>query len=59
MEAQPVRWRKSSRSTAQGQCIELSEPVGMIRDSKDPDGPTLKADVPAFVRAVKAGRFDR
>jgi hypothetical protein len=38
-----VVWRKSSFSTATGECVEValsSEVVG-VRDSKNPNGPTL------------------
>ncbi|MEV5542741.1 DUF397 domain-containing protein [Saccharopolyspora shandongensis] len=52
-------WRKSSRSQNLHTCIELSSPLGLIRDSKDPDGPRLSVDVAGFLRAVKAGRFER
>ncbi|WP_397545019.1 DUF397 domain-containing protein [Saccharopolyspora pogona] len=52
------RWRKSSHSNPNGDCVELTSTLDQIRDSKDPNGPTLKVDVPAFVRAVKNGRFD-
>ncbi|MEU5846138.1 DUF397 domain-containing protein [Saccharopolyspora shandongensis] len=54
-----TQWRKSSYSGQETHCVELSSPPGLIRDSKDCDGPVLRADVAAFVRAVKAGRFDR
>ncbi|PWW65442.1 DUF397 domain-containing protein [Actinokineospora spheciospongiae] len=38
-----ARWRKSSRSTDTGNCVELAtpSPVAAIRDSKNPDGPAL------------------
>lgn len=52
-------WQKSKYTNANGNCVELSNPRGLIRDSKDPEGPWLRADVPGFVRAVKSGRFDR
>ncbi|GGS14510.1 DUF397 domain-containing protein [Actinokineospora fastidiosa] len=45
-----VRWRKSSRSENGASCVELS--AGAIRDSKNP-GPTLTADIPALIAAVK------
>ncbi|MEV0055998.1 DUF397 domain-containing protein [Saccharopolyspora shandongensis] len=52
-------WRKSSRSQNLQTCVELSGPLGLIRDSKDPEGPRLDVDVAGFLRAVKAGRFER
>lgn len=55
------RWRKSSRSHQNGECVEVSVTLDEIRDSKDPYGPTLRLDAlafSAFVRAIKNGRFD-
>ncbi|MBB5157747.1 DUF397 domain-containing protein [Saccharopolyspora phatthalungensis] len=52
-------WQKSSHTGPNGNCVEVSEPRGLVRDSKDPNGPWLRVDVPAFVRAVKSGRFER
>jgi len=59
-----ARWRKSSYSSANGQCVEVAlanEAVAM-RDSKDPDGPALvfaPAEFDAFVRSVTDGEFGR
>jgi hypothetical protein len=55
-----TRWRKSSYSggNPQSSCVELSHRLDEVRDSKNPTGPTLRVDVAALVRAVKAGRFD-
>jgi Domain of unknown function (DUF397) len=55
-----MNWKKSSYSTAQGNCIEVASVRGgsAVRDSKDPDGPVLRfaADAwRAFVAAVKSG----
>ncbi|MBB5158476.1 hypothetical protein BJ970_006075 [Saccharopolyspora phatthalungensis] len=36
----------------------ISRPRGLIRDSKDPNGPALAIDVAAFVQAIKDGRFE-
>lgn len=52
-------WRKSSYSHQNGACIELSNTLDRLRDSKDPGGPVLWADVRWLVEAVKTGRFDR
>ena len=50
------RWRKSSFSSSGGDCVELSR-AGAVRDSKNTDGPTLRADVKVLVVAVKEGRL--
>ena len=48
-------WRKSSRSGAQGNCVELAWPgdeVVAVRNSRDPHGPVLvyaRADLCAFL----------
>jgi hypothetical protein len=53
------RWRKSTRSQNEGNCIELSATLDRIRDSKNPTGPILQVDVAEFVRVAKLGQFDR
>ena len=57
-------WRKSARSGAEGNCVEvagnLTGIVG-VRDSKDAQGPALVFEAAAwsaFVAAVKVGTFD-
>jgi hypothetical protein len=52
-----LTWRKSSYSGegATGNCVELA--LGAVRDSKNPDGSMLSADVNALVVAVKTGRI--
>ncbi|MGW3467747.1 DUF397 domain-containing protein [Saccharopolyspora spinosa] len=54
-----IRWRKSSYSNVNGECVEVATTLDAIRDSKDQDGATLAVDVSTFVRAVQQGRFDR
>ncbi|MFJ9454992.1 DUF397 domain-containing protein [Kitasatospora sp. NPDC101447] len=61
--AADLSWRKSSFSGAQSNCVEIA--VGVtgvvpVRDSKDPDGPTLlfRADAwSSFLSGVKAEEF--
>ena len=57
-------WRKSKRSGAVGNCVELAElPGGEIamRNSRHPDGPALvytRAEIAAFISGAKDGEFD-
>ena len=63
-ELAEVRWRKSDRSSAQGNCIELARLPGdavAVRNSRDPEGPALVftgAELDAFLGGVKDGEFD-
>jgi hypothetical protein len=53
-----TRWRKSSRSGSEGgNCVELAHTMVAVRDSKNPAGPVLRADLGALVAAVKSGRL--
>lgn len=52
-----VRWRRSVRSQAQGDCVELGH-VGAVRDSKNTDGPMLTVPLSALLAAAKAGLVD-
>jgi hypothetical protein len=56
-------WRKSSRSTDQGNCIEVATlgTTRAVRDSKNPTGPALRfttAAWSAFTTAIRTGEFD-
>jgi hypothetical protein len=59
-----VRWRKSGRSSAQGNCVETARLPGdevAVRNSRHPEGPALifsQAEVRAFFEGVKDGDFD-
>ncbi|MFF2146846.1 DUF397 domain-containing protein [Kitasatospora sp. NPDC058190] len=61
--AEGLEWRKSSFSGAQSECVEMASGVtGVVpvRDSKDPDGPTLLFPADAwssFLAGVKGGEF--
>ncbi len=56
-------YRKSSRSTATGNCVEVADLPGghrAVRDSKNPAGPALAftpAEWAAFTAGVRAGEF--
>lgn len=47
-----VPWRKSSFSGATGDCLEVTP--GAVRDSKNPDGPTLRVDLRSLVTYAKS-----
>ncbi len=59
-----ARWRKSGRSSAQGNCVETARLSGhevAVRNSRHPEGPALiftDAEVRAFLDGVKDGDFD-
>jgi Domain of unknown function (DUF397) len=56
-------WRKSARSNNGGACVEVATNlpgIVAVRDSKDPDGPTLTVspdDWRAFIRRLKHQQF--
>jgi hypothetical protein len=59
-----VRWHKSGRSSAQGNCVEtarLDDGRVAVRNSRHPAGPALiftAAEARAFLDGVKDGDFD-
>lgn len=57
-------WRKSKRSGAVGNCVELAPLAGgdiAVRNSRYPDGPALvytRDEIAAFLFGAKDGEFD-
>jgi hypothetical protein len=57
-------WIKASASSGAGQCVEMrrsSDGAVDVRDSKNPDGPTLHftaAEFTAWLDGAKKGEFD-
>ncbi|GAA4848372.1 DUF397 domain-containing protein [Saccharopolyspora rosea] len=63
LDMSSLDWRKSSRSTSYGNCVEVAFAGHAVaaRDSKDPDGGSVLFAAEtwtAFIRDLKAGRFD-
>ncbi|WP_037906520.1 DUF397 domain-containing protein [Actinacidiphila yeochonensis] len=52
----PTTWHKSSHSSGNGQCVEVAVTSGTVavRDSKNPDGPTLQFTPAAFAAFLTA-----
>lgn len=62
MKPLPTRWRKSSRSAEETNCVELAcvdAVIGAVRDSKNPNRPMLGIDLARLLSAVKADRLNR
>ena len=58
-----ARWRKSSRSGAQNDCVELvvARIGAAVRDSKNPEAGHVSFETPSwdsFLGVIKKGRLD-
>lgn len=56
-----IKWRKSTRSSSQTNCVEVANTLAAVRDSKNPDGAVLRFDrvrLVAFIADARRGRFD-
>ncbi|WP_177226959.1 DUF397 domain-containing protein [Saccharopolyspora shandongensis] len=63
LDLSTLHWRKSSRSSNYGNCVEVAFNGRAVaaRDSKDPDGGVLlfgAATWASFVDGLRAGRLD-
>lgn len=62
-ELRMPQWRKARRSIGNGDCVEVAPMAGdiVIRDSKNPDGPTLSYSPKiwrTFTLKARQGQFD-
>ncbi len=54
-----MQWRKSSFSGGgNNECVELFGTLDAVRDSKNPGGPILRANVRGLLVAVREGQLD-
>ncbi|HET6292823.1 MAG TPA: DUF397 domain-containing protein [Kribbella sp.] len=53
-----IHWRKSSFSGGgNNDCVELVGTLDAVRDSKNPGGPILRANLHGLLVAVQEGQF--
>jgi hypothetical protein len=52
-----MEWRKSSYSGTSGNCVEIRRDLAALRDSKNPTGPTLAADLTRLLATVRSGKL--
>lgn len=53
-----AEWHKSSYSGGNDACVEVASTLVAVRDSKNPAGPVLHADLRGLLAAVKNGQLD-
>ncbi|MBM7776188.1 hypothetical protein JOD54_006392 [Actinokineospora baliensis] len=53
MPTEPLRFKKSSRSAANSDCVEVGHSLRHLRDSKNPAGSPLAVDAAALIRFAK------
>jgi hypothetical protein len=53
-----IRWQKSGFS-GYAECVELAHTLRAVRDSKNPSGAPLTADLVGLLAAAKRGDLDR
>jgi len=54
-----IHWRKSSFSGGENSdCVELAGTLDAVRDSKNPDGPILRADLSGLLTAIREDRLN-
>lgn len=60
MDAVPrsLRWRRSSFSSNGTDCVELAHDLAAVRDSKSPQGQTLRVDARRLVAAIRLGQVN-
>lgn len=58
-DAAPLRWRKSSRSGSQSDCVEVPQTFDRVRDSKHKSDELKigEAGWASFLAATKRGQF--
>jgi len=55
MHQEPLRFKKSTRSGGQSNCVEVAHTLNDLRDSKNPTGPVLHGvNVAALLVALRA-----
>lgn len=51
-------WKTSSFSSNGSNCVQVSQDLAALRDSKNPEGPTLRVDLRRLVTTIRDGELD-